>query len=226
MPALRLMVVLVLLALASGCSSDNSDLQKANETIARLQSEIQKLQLQNAELERHEEMLIGEIAFSQGCRLLVNICLGLDSIGAELVQQGKSAHGSAQFLMWAAFKIFLLLICLPLLLGYGQVVLHTLVTPSARKLRNARQVIKDGSTVKDQISQEKRESLAAVQKEKNALIQEERAAQQKLAILNSDIKHLESEIESLQIQIFELQEKIENLEIARKAAEAFLGRKR
>lgn len=226
MPAFRLILMLVLLALASGCTSDNGDLHKAKETIARLQSEIQKLQLQNAELERHEEMQIGEIAFSQGCRLLVNTCLGLDEIGAELVRQGRSAHGSTQFVVWAAFKIVFLPILLLVLLGLSKTMLDTLVKPSTQKLREAQQIIEDAKTIKDQIAREKRKSLAAVQQESDALVKKAFEARRRLDALNSDIEHQKSEIESLQEQIFKLQAQIENLEIAKKTSEAFLNRKR
>jgi cell division protein FtsL len=226
MSAARLILLLVLLALASGCTSDNGDLHKANETIALLQSEIQKLQLQNAELERHEEMEIGEIAFSQGCRLLVNTCLGLDEIGAELVRQGRSAHGSTQFVVWAAFKVVFLPILLLVLLGLSKTMLDTLVKPSTQKLREARQIIEDAKTIKDQIAREKRKSLAAVREEKDALVKESFEVRQRLDALNSDIKDQKSEIETLKEQKRELQDKIENLETTKKAVEAFLNRKR
>jgi hypothetical protein len=226
MPAIRLILILALLTTFFGCSSDDREIKKANQTISSLQAEVRELQIQNAKLQRHEEMRIGEIAFSQGCRFLVNTCFGLDEIGAGLVQEGLSAHGSGQFMAWMVFKLVVLPIILFMLIGGAQVIMNTWVLPSAQKREKAKEVIKEAATVQQKMAREKAASLAVNHTIKADLAQREAKIAARRRCVWHYVQFKKSEVKELKEVITTLQQQVEVLELAKAAAQAFSGRKR
>lgn len=226
MSAVRILLVLSLLTMVLGCSTDDREIQKANQAIERLQAEVQNLRSKNDALQRHEEMLIGEIAFSQGCRFLVNTCFGLDEIGAGLVQEGLSAHGSWQFMAWMAFKLVFLPLVLLLLIGAAQMIMNTWVLPSAHKREKAKEVIKEAATVQQKMAREKAASLAVIHTIKADLAQREAKIAARRRCVWHYVQFKKSEVRELKEVITTLQQKVEVLELAKAAALAFSGRKR
>lgn len=226
MPALRLILMLVLLTFLSGCSSENRDLEKANQTISTLQAEVRELQIQNTKLQHHEEMLVGEIAFSQGCRFLVNTCFGRDEIGAGLVQQGLSAYGSWQFMMWATFKLVFLPIGSLLLIGIAQELMVTWILPSARKRKKALEVIQEAAAVRQKLAQQKAASLAEIQTRKAELSNRKAKLAARRQRLWHYVRFKKTEVKELKELITQLEQQVEILELAKAAAQAFSNRKR
>lgn len=226
MPALRLILMLVLLAFVSGCSFENRELEKANQTIERLQAEVQNLRSENDALWRYEEMLVGEIAFSQGCRFLVNTCFGRDEIGAGLVQEGLSAHGSWQFMAWMAFKLVFLPLVLLLLIGAAQMIMNTWVLPSAHKREKAKQVIQDAAVVRQRLAEEKAANLEKIRTMKAELFEREAKVAARRRCVWHYVQFKKSEVKELKELITELQQQVEVLQLAKAAALAFSGRKR
>jgi cell division protein FtsL len=226
MPAVRFLLILTLLTTFLGCSTDDREIEKANQTISKLQAEVRELQIQNTKLQRHEEMRIGEIAFSQGCRFLVNTCFGRDQIGAGLVQEGLSAHGSWQFLAWMAFKLVFLPLVFLLLIGAAQMIMNTWIFPSAQKRQKALEVIQEAAAVRQKIAQQKAASLAEVQTMRAELSNRKAKLAARRQRLWNYVQFKKSEVKDLKELITELQQQVEILELAKAAAQAFSGRKR
>lgn len=226
MPALRLILILALLTTFFGCSSDDREIKEANQTISTLQAEVRELQIQNTKLQRHEEMRIGEIAFSQGCRFLVNTCFGRDEIGAGLVQEGLSAHGSWQFMAWMSFKLVFLPLVLLLLIGAAQMIMNTWVLPSAHKREKAKQVIQEAAVFRQRLAEERVARLAEIETIKAELAQREAKVAARRRCVRDYVQFKKSEVKELKELITELQQQVEILELAKAAAQAFSGRKR
>lgn len=226
MPAVRFLLILTLLTTVLGCSTDDREIEKANQTISKLQAEVRELQIQNTKLQHHEEMRIGEIAFSQGCRFLVNTCFGLDEIGAGLVQEGLSAHGSWQLLAWMAFKLVFLPLVLLLLIGAAQMIMNTWVLPSAHKREKAKQVIQEAAVVRQRLAEEKAANLEKIRTMKAELFEREAKVAARRRCVWHYVQFKKSEVKELKELITELQQQVEVLQLAKAAAQAFSGRKR
>ncbi len=222
----RFVLTLALLLLVGGCSTDDREIQKANQTIARLQAEVQALQIQNETLRRHEEMLVGEIGFSQGCRFLISTCFGLDSVGAELVQQGYTSHGSPVFLAWVAFKLIFVPIFFLVVGATVMFIMNTWVFPSAFKQKEAYEVIEKAAAVSDENARKKRAALAEIQAKKEELKSREARIKDRRRRLWQYIKFKKSEAKDLEAYIVQLKNQVETLKIAKSVEEAFARRKR
>lgn len=226
MPAVRFLLILTLLTTVLGCSTDDREIKKANQTISTLQTEVKELQIQNAKLQRHEEMRIGEIAFSQGCRFLVNTCFGLNEIGAGLVQEGLSAHGSWQFMAWMSFKLVFLPISSLLLICIAQEIMVTWILPSARKRKKALEVIQEAAAIRQKLAQQKAANLANIRTMKAELFEREAKVAARRRCVWQYVQFKKSEVKELKELITELKQQVEILELAKAAAQAFSGRKR
>lgn len=226
MSAVRILLILSLLTTVFGCSTDDREIQKANQTISELQAEVQNLQSKIDALLRHEEMLIGEIAFSQGCRFLVNTCFGLDEVGADLVQQGLTARGSWQFMAWLAFKLVVLPLILFMLIGGAQVIMNTWVLPSANKRERALEVIQEAAAIRQKIAREKVASIGEINAKRADLSKREAKLAARRQRLWRYVRFKKTEAKELKELITQLEQQVEVLEIARAAAQAFSGRKR
>lgn len=226
MSAVRILLILSLLTTVFGCSTHDREIKEANQTISELQAEVRELQIQNTKLQRHEEMLVGEIAFSQGCRFLVNTCFGRDEIGAGLVQQGLSSYGSWQFMMWATFKLVFLPIGSLLLIGIAHEIMVTWILPSARKRKKALEVIQEAAAVQQKIAQQKAASLAEIQTRKAELSNRKAKLAARRQRLWNYVRFKKTEVKDLKELIAQLEQQVEVLEIAKAAAQAFSNRKR
>lgn len=225
MSILRFILILATLLIVGGCSPDNREIQKANQTIARLEAEVQQLKAENLKLRNLEETLIGEIGFSQGCRFLINTCFGLDAVGSELVQQGYTAHGSLIFIAWMAFKFAFA----PMLfIGLGTAVMfvmNTWVFPSALKQKAAYQIIEKAAKVREENARMQQRNLAEIRASKYELESKEAELKTRRKRVWKYVKLKKTELENLNLSIFKLEKQIETLVIAREVEEAFSRRK-
>jgi ABC-type multidrug transport system fused ATPase/permease subunit len=171
-------------------------------------------------------MLVGEIAFSQGCRFLVNTCFGLDEVGADLVQQGLTARGSWQFMAWLAFKLVVLPLIFFMLIGGAQVIMNTWVLPSANKRERALEVIQEAAAIRQKMAREKTANLAEIRTIKADLAQREAKLAARRQRLWRYVRFKKTEVKELKELITQLEQQVEVLEIAKAAAQAFSGRKR
>lgn len=226
MSIFRLILILAPLLVASGCAPDNREIQKANQTIARLEAEVQQLKAENLKLRNLEETLIGEIGFSQGCRFLISICFGRDAVGSELVRQGYTAHGSLIFLAWIAFKFAFIPMLFIGLSTAVTFVMNTWLFPSASKQKAAYEIIEKATKIRAENARIQQRYLEEIRASKYELESKEAELKARRMRVWRYVKLKKTELENLYVSIVQLERQIETLEVAREVEEAFSRRKR